>query len=142
MSMMLDRLRRFRPVGTPGGVGAVGVPEDTRAGVPAELVAVFAGLDDVIVECEAIRSRSAQEAADLITTARAEAAGMVSDAHARATGERAEVSAAIQARGDAAIGQTLAAASAAATRVRQTGSQRMDSLVSLVLDRLRAEVTS
>jgi V/A-type H+-transporting ATPase subunit I len=34
MSTALDRLRRFRPVGTPGGVRSVGVPEDTRAAVP------------------------------------------------------------------------------------------------------------
>jgi vacuolar-type H+-ATPase subunit H len=140
MSTMLDRLRRFRPVGTPGGAGPVGVPEDTHAGVPAELVAVFAGLDAAIAECDVIRSRADQQAADLIATARIEAAGMVSDARARATGERAEVTAAIKARGDTAIDQTLATASAEATHLRQTGAQRMDSLVALVLDRLRADV--
>ena len=66
MSLMLDRLRRFRPVGAPGGAGPVGVPEDRRSGVPTELVAVFDALDSVIAECRAIRARAEQPAAPLV----------------------------------------------------------------------------
>ncbi|GAA1599250.1 MULTISPECIES: hypothetical protein [Kribbella] len=140
MSMMLDRLRRLRPVGTPGGAGPVGVPEDSRAGVPAELVAVFAALDATIAECEEVRTRSGQQAADLIAAARTEAAGLVSDARTRATGERAEIAAALQARGDAEVERTRAGARADASDVRQAGLQRLDILVAAVLDRLRADI--
>lgn len=138
MSIMLDRLRRFRPVGTPGGAGAVGVPEDSHAGVPAELVAVFAALDATIAECDEIRSRSQRQAAELVAAARTDAAGLETDARARATGERAEIAAAIQARGDTEVDRTLAAATAEASAVRQAGLRRMDDLVTSVLDRLRA----
>ncbi|TCC21600.1 hypothetical protein [Kribbella sindirgiensis] len=140
MSTMLDRLRRFRPVGTPGGAGPVGVPVDTRAGVPTELVAVFAALDAVIADCADIRSQATERATALVATAQADAAGMAADARARATGERAEVAAAIQARGDAAVDRTLATAVADATHLERAGRQRMDRLVALVLDQLRADV--
>lgn len=140
MSIMLDRLRRFRPVGTPGGAGAVGVPEDSRSGVPAELVAVFASLDAVIAECEELRAQAAEQAADLIATARTEAAGIVSDARTRATGERAEITATIRARGDAEVDRTLATATADADDIRRTGLRQMDRLVNLVIARLRADV--
>jgi hypothetical protein len=140
MGVMLDRLRRFRPVGTPGGAGPVGVPEDTRDGVPAELVAVFAALDATIVECDEIRTRSRQQAAERVAAAQAEAAGLEAAARVQASGERAELVAAIRARGDAAVNRTRATASSAATDLRRTGSQRMDRLVALVLDRLRADV--
>jgi len=140
MSSTLDRLRRFRPLGTPGGVRSVGVPEDTRAGVPAELLAVFAALDAAIAECDEVRARSGQRAADLIASARNEAAGLVADARTRAVGEQAEITAAIQARGDAEADRTLATATADVGELRQAGLQRMGGLVTLVLDRLRAGV--
>jgi len=67
---MLDRLRRFRPVGTPGGAGPVGVPMDSRTGVPAELDPVFRALDAAIADSEEIRARASEQAARLIATAR------------------------------------------------------------------------
>ncbi|MEV0787851.1 hypothetical protein [Kribbella sp. NPDC050459] len=140
MSTMLDRLRRFRPVGTPGGAGPVGVPMDSRTGVPAELVPVFRALDAAIADSEEIRARASEQAARLIATARTDAAGMVMDARARATGEQAEVTAAIQARADSAVEQLLTTATAAAVQLQEAGSQRMDNLVEAVLDRLRADL--
>ena len=140
MSTMLDRLRRFRPVGTPGGAGPVGVPVDSRSGVPEELVPVFAALDAAIAESERIRAEATEQAAELVAGARTDAAGTISDARTRATGERAEVTAAVRARADSAVDRTLAGAAADASRLREAGSQRMDGVVALVLDRLRAEV--
>ncbi|MGW7680879.1 hypothetical protein ACWGID_09095 [Kribbella sp. NPDC054772] len=139
MSTLLDRLHRFRPVGTPGGAGPVGVPVDGRGGVPAELVAVFEALDGVIAECDELRTRVTQRAAETVVAAQVDAAGLVADARARAVGEQAEAAAAVTARGDAAVEQTLATATAEVTRLRVSARQRMDGLVDLVLDRLRAE---
>ncbi|MEV0283571.1 hypothetical protein AB0H36_05555 [Kribbella sp. NPDC050820] len=139
VSVMLDRLRRFRPVGTPGGAGPVGVPADDPSGVPAELVAVFAALDEVIIECQEIRTRAAQQAADIAGGAERDAAGSIADARTRAAGERADAAAAVRARGDAAVDQTLAAASAEADLVSRQGLQRMDGVVALVVDRILAD---
>ncbi|MFI7063594.1 hypothetical protein ACIBL3_21595 [Kribbella sp. NPDC050124] len=139
MSVMLDRLRRFRPVGTPGGAGPVGVPADDRSGVPAELVAVFAALDEVIAECQTIRTRAAQEAAAIVAGAERDATATIADARTRAAGERAEAAAAVRARGDAAVDRTLAAASAEADLLTKQGLQRMDGVVALVVDRIVAE---
>jgi len=139
MSVMLDRLRRFRPVGTPGSAGPpVGVPEDTRSGVPAELVGVFGALDGVIAECQHIRVSAEQEAADLVAAAKREAAGLVDEAGARASAERAEAAAGIRAGGDAAAERIRAAATAEADLVIRRGQQRMDELVALILNRVRA----
>ncbi|WP_405064901.1 hypothetical protein OG558_23440 [Kribbella sp. NBC_01510] len=110
MSLMLDRLRRFRPVGAPGGAGPVGVPEDRHCGVPVELVAVFDALDGVIAECREIRTRAEDEAAELIGTAQREAAGLVASAAARGPAERAEAAARITVGGEAVAERTRTAA--------------------------------
>lgn len=140
MSMMLDRLRRFRPVGTPGGAGAVGVPEDSRGGVPAELVPVFAALDAVIAECADLRAQASRQAADVLATARAEADRIVSAARDQAAGERAGITAAIRARGDDEVDRTLATATTDAGALREAGLRQMDRLVAVVIDRLRTDV--
>lgn len=137
MSVMLDRLRRFRPVGSPGGAGPVGVPLDQRSGVPAELVAVFDALDGVIAECLEIRARAEHDAVELIGAAEREAAGLVASAAAGAVAERAEAAAAIAAGGDAAVENARTTASAEAELVTQRGRQRMDALVALIVDRVR-----
>jgi hypothetical protein len=138
MSVMLDRLRRFRPVGTPGSAGPpVGVPVDTRSGVPAELVGVFGALDSVIAECRDIRADAEQEAADLAAAAKREAAGLVDEAGTRAPAERAEAAAGIRAGGDAAAERIRTAATAEADLVIRRGQQRMDELVALILNRVR-----
>ncbi|TCN29603.1 hypothetical protein EV644_13842 [Kribbella orskensis] len=134
---MLDRLRRFRPVGTPGGAGPVGVPEDTRTGVPAELVGIFGALDEVIAECREIREQAGRDAAELVDAAQREAAGLVAEAGARATAERAETAAAIQAGGEVAAEQTRTAASAEVDLLTRRGRERMDELVALILERVR-----
>ncbi|MFF0341306.1 hypothetical protein [Kribbella sp. NPDC004875] len=139
MSTLLDRLHRFRPVGTPGGAGPVGVPVDSRGGVPAELVAVFEALDDVIAECQDIRARAARRADGMVATARTDAAGLISDARKRAVGEQAEAAAAVRARGGRAADQPLAAATAQAALLRDGAAQRMERLVEFVLERVRAE---
>ena len=139
MSVMLDRLRRFRPVGSPGGAGPVGVPVDHRSGVPTELVAVFDALDGVIAECREIRARAEQEAAELIGAAQREAAGMVASATARGAAERAEAAAAIAAGGDAVAERTRTAATAEADLLTRRGRQRMDALVAVILDRVRGD---
>ncbi len=139
MSVMLDRLRRFRPVGTPGGAGPVGVPVDSRAGVPAELVGIFEALDAVIAECREIREQAERDAAELVGAAHREAAGLVAQAGARATAERAEAAAAIQAGGDAAAEQTRIAATAEVDLLTHLGQERMGELVALILDRVRDE---
>jgi len=137
MSVMLDRLRRFRPVGAPGGAGPVGVPADRHSGVPTELVVLFEALDGVIAECREIRSRADQEAAELIGAAEREAAGLVASAAARAPAERAEAATLIASGGDAVVAHTRTAASAEAERLTRRGRQGMDELVDLILDRVR-----
>jgi hypothetical protein len=139
MSVMLDRLRRFRPIGSPGGAGPVGVPVDHRSGVPAELVPVFDALDDVIAECREIRARSEEEAAELIDSAQREAAGLVASAAARAAAERAEAAAAIRAGEDAVAERDRATATAEAETLIRRGRERIDELVTLILDRVRAD---
>ena len=114
MSVMLDRLRRFRPVGAPGGAGPVGVPVDRSPGMPTELSGIFAALDGVIAECREIRERAEREAVELVGAAEREAAGLVASAAARAPAERAEAAAAISAAGDAAAEYTRTAATAEA----------------------------
>ncbi|GAA2806749.1 hypothetical protein [Kribbella solani] len=140
MSTMLDRLWRFRPVGAPGGAGPVGVPEDARSGVPAELAGVFVALDATIAECDEVRAHAGHEAAGMVAAARTDAAALVAAARTQAVGERAEIAAAIQARGDAEVARTRATATEDTGDLRQAGSQRMDDFVALVLDRLRADV--
>ncbi|WP_406047186.1 hypothetical protein [Kribbella sp. NBC_00889] len=139
MSVMLDRLRRFRPVGSPGGAGPVGVPVDRHSDVPAELVAVFDALDGVIAECREIRARAEREAAELIDAAQREVAGLAASAAARGAAERAEAAAAITAGGDAVAERTRTTASAEAELLTRRGRQRMDALVALVLERVRGD---
>ncbi|HEU4947152.1 MAG TPA: hypothetical protein VFT31_08370 [Kribbella sp.] len=142
MSMMLDRLRRFRPVGAPGGAGAVGVPVDARSGPPAELKPVFEALDPVIVECDRIRRQAERDAADLTAGADREAAGLVADARSRVAAERADAAAAIRLRGDAAAERVRTAADAEVERLIEHGRQQLDMLVGMVLDNLREEATA
>jgi vacuolar-type H+-ATPase subunit H len=137
MSVMLDRLRRFRPIGAPGGAGPVGVPVDRRNGAPTELVAVFDALDGVIAECRQIRTQAEQDAAALIGAAQREAAGLVASATARTAAERAEAAAAITAGGDALAAQTRTTASDEAGLLTRRGRQRMDALVALIVERIR-----
>jgi vacuolar-type H+-ATPase subunit H len=139
MSVMLDRLRRFRPVGAPGGAGPVGVPVDRRSDAPTELVAVFDALDAVITECRQIRAQAEQEAAELINAAQREAGGLVASAAARGAAERAEAAAAITARGDAVAERTRTTATAEAELLTRRGRQRIDEVVALILDRVRAD---
>jgi hypothetical protein len=139
MSVMLDRLRRFRPVGAPGGAGPVGVPMDHQGGVPAELVAVFDALDGVIAECQEIRAGAEREAAELIGAAQREAAGLVATAGVRAPAERAGAAAAIATDGDAVAEHTRTTATAEADLLTRRGRQQMDGLVALILDRVRAD---
>ena len=139
MSVMLDRLRRFRPMGAPGGAGPVGVPVDTRSGPPAELVGVFEALDGVIDDCRRIREEAEQEATELIAAADREAGQLVADARSQAAAERATAAASIRLTGDAAAEQLRAAAATEADRLVQHGSQQLDGLVSVVLRKLHDE---
>lgn len=63
MPKVRDFLDRFRPAGTPGAAGAVGVPADRQAGAEAELAPAFAVLAEIERHCTEVRERAQRQAA-------------------------------------------------------------------------------
>ncbi|HEU4424982.1 MAG TPA: hypothetical protein VFR67_20835 [Pilimelia sp.] len=133
-----DLLQRLRPAGAPGAAAPVAVPAEEEDAAAAELAPVFAALEPVVAECEAIRSSAQQTVSDELAQARRDAEAMVADALSRAPAERAAAAARIHRSGDAAADALRAEADTTAARLRAAGGRRLAELTDLVMANLRA----
>lgn len=141
MSTMLDRLRRFRPLGSPGGAGSVGVPASPGSGLPAELVPVFAALDSTVAGAVRIVADATREAHELDAAAEREATQLIADARRAAAAARAERAAEVRAAGKSRADRTRSTADAEARRLVERRAE-LDPVVAVVLQRLRDDVLS
>lgn len=133
-----DLLQRLRPAGAPGAAAPVAVPAEEEDAAAAELAPVFAALEPVVAECEAIRSSAQQTVSDELAQARRDAEAMVADALSRAPAERAAAAARIHRSGDAAADALRAEADTTAARLRAEGGRRLAELTDLVMANVRA----
>ncbi len=135
-----DLLERFRPVGTPGPAGPVGVPADSRADLEAELAPVLAGLQETERQCEQMRAAGRARAERLITHARTRAEATVADAGLRAANERADAVADQHQRQQVQAEGELSRATQEAHRIARLAAERIPALAARVVDAARAEL--
>jgi hypothetical protein len=134
MSTIRDLLDRFRPAGTAGPAGAVGVPADRVTERSAELAPVFASLAEAQVAAARIRSDAAERAQSRRAAAAAAAELVVAEARQRVKAVRAEAAAAAHGAAHAAAEEVLDRARAEAARLRDRATQRLPRYVGLVVD--------
>lgn len=142
MAGVVDLLGRYRPAGAPGPAGAAGVPADRRESVAAELAPVFAALAEVEAECDRLRRDAARAAAGREAAAAEQARMLVARARDEAAAERA--AAAVRVREDTAaeVAQLQANAAAEAEEARRRSARQLPQLVSLVVERVRADLAT
>jgi hypothetical protein len=133
--MLRDFLDRFRPAGTPGAAGAVGVPADRLAGAEQELAPVFAALAGTERECAAIRERAERSAERRTAQAHRMAAAIIARARSQAAAERASAAAGVQEAARTGLEGISEAADRSAAAVRAAAAQRMPALVERVVHR-------
>jgi flagellar biosynthesis/type III secretory pathway protein FliH len=137
-----DLLDRFRPAGAPGPAGAAGVPADRQESAADELAPVFAALAEVEAECERIRREAAQAAAWRRAEAAEQARAVVAQARGRAASIRAAAATRIREDTAAELAQLAARTTAEADELRRRSARQQPQLVSIVVDRVRAELTT
>lgn len=130
ISGFLERFRRT--TGMPARVG------DEAA---VELAPVFAALDVLEREAQALRDGSERMAAQRLHEAREEAAALAAEAHARAEFERGDALKAGLRATDVETAEILAQGEAEARAIRERGEERVSQLVVEVLERVREGVS-
>lgn len=135
MARGLSFLQRFRHVVTPPGrpSQAVGVPESGDA-LEGELGPVLDQLEPVADQAAAIEAEAREEARRLREDAAREAASIVADARARADGERAQASSQRRASAQHRVAEARTAAEREAERIGSIREERVEELVSEVLE--------
>ena len=134
---MLDEfLRRFREAAVPGAPAAAGAPADREATRDAELLPVFALLEDVERAVDAIEAEGRRQADERRSKAAAEAGAIVAEAHARAAGEQAAASANRLAHADDACAALRRQAAAESARIDACVAQRIPPLVAEVVEKV------
>ncbi|WP_207344274.1 hypothetical protein [Arthrobacter sp. E3] len=130
----LGILDRFRPVGTPGPAGPVGVPATDVQGPTAELVPVFAALDADVEACAVIVEEARIKAARDVAAARTHAAAVLARARLEAGAARADAAARV--RRDAAERDTLAIEQARrdGAAIEESGLARIPAFVGKIID--------
>lgn len=106
-----------------------------------ELAPVFAALDVLEREVQALRDGSERMAAQRLHEAREEAAALAAEAHARAEFERGDALKAGLRATDVETAEILAQGEAEARAIRERGEERVSQLVVEVLERVREGVS-
>ena len=130
ISGFLERFRRTS--GMPARVG------DEAA---VELAPVFAALDTLEREAQALREGSERMAAQRLHEVREEAAALAAEGHARADQERGDALKAGLRAADVATAEILARGEAEARAIRSRGEERLPHLVAEVVEHVRAGVS-
>ena len=130
----LSVLDRFRPAGTPGPAGPVGVPATDVQGPAAELVPVFAALAADVEACAVLVEEARIQAAHDVAAARTQAAAVLSRARLEAGAARAEAAARVGR--DAAERDTRAVDQARrdAAALEESGLARIPAVVGKIID--------
>lgn len=132
----LDRfLRRFRRlVAPPGRPRPAGVPVDREAALSDELAEVFAAIDAIQEDAEAIRKEGKEKAEELRSRAEEEARRVISEGEDQADEVRAEEAARHRERLQEEVQKALALARSDAEEVRERANERVDELAGRVVD--------
>jgi len=132
----LDRfLRRFRRlVAPPGRPRPAGVPLDREAALSDELAEVFAAIDAIQKEAEAIGKEGRKKAEALRSEAEEEVRRVISDGEDQADRVRAEEAARHRGRLREDVQKTLARALGDAEEVRKRADDRLDEFAGRVVD--------
>lgn len=131
-------LDRFRPVGAPGPAGPVGVPSQDDQGTAAELLPVFAALNDEI-QTGTERIEEAQALAEAeVATAREQAAALLSRARHDAGAERARVAALVEAEAATRDALLREQALQEADTMKEAGRARLPATVRQAIEALLA----
>ncbi len=134
---MLDEfLRRFREAGVPGAPAAAGAPADREATRDAELLPVFALLEDVERAADAIEAEGRRQADERRRKAAGEVAAIVAEARARAAGEQAAATANRLTHADEACAALRRQAAAESARVDESVAQRIPTLVAELAEKV------
>lgn len=128
-----DRLRRFRPVGTPGAAAPAGVPADEDAEQLAELAPVFEALRDTVREAEQLRAAAEDAAAAIEAAADEKVVATEADARRQMAEARAEVSAERAQVADEERRRLLSEADDAAALVDRTAAARLPTMIDRVV---------
>jgi len=129
MSGLHGTLQRFRSAGAPGPPTAGAVPADRQAEEAAELVPVFALLDEAQLEAREIRAHGDASAAEIRATAVCEAEAVVQEALDRAVSVRDESRQQARALAEARVEAMLAGAREEAAAIGRRARQRIDECV-------------
>jgi flagellar biosynthesis/type III secretory pathway protein FliH len=134
---MLDEfLRRFREAGVPGAPAAAGAPADPAATLDAELLPVFALLEDVERAVDAIEIEGRRQAEQRRTKALDDAAAVVAEAHLRASGEQAAAAATRLASSAERCAVLRRQAAREAARIDASLAERIPPLVAELVERV------
>jgi vacuolar-type H+-ATPase subunit H len=130
------------PIGPIGGFlerfrRTSGMPASVGDEAAVELAPVFAALEALEREAQALRDGSERMAAQRLHEAREEAAALGAEAHERADFERGDALKAGLRAADAETAEILAAGEAEASSIRSRGEERLLELVAEVVERVR-----
>jgi hypothetical protein len=126
LSGFLERFRR-----------SAGVPATVGGDAASELATVFAALDQLELEAEDLRARSSVAAAREEHELEAEVERIGLEARRRAEAERDEIVRSMLGDAEQEAARIVAQAEVQATRIRETGEERLPGFVAEVLARVR-----
>jgi len=143
MNGLREMLRRFRSAGAPGAPTAGAVPADRRGEQAAELVPVFALLDEAQAQAREIRARGNASAAEIQAAATRESQAVIRNARERAALVREESRQQAFALAEAQSAAMIARAQAEAEAIRHRAMPRVTDFVQRIvaeaIARLRTE---
>ena len=130
------------PIGPIGGFlerfrRTSGMPASVGDEAAVELAPVFAALEALEREAQALRDGSERMAAQRLHEAREEAAALAAEAHERADFERGDALKAGLRAADVETAEILAAGEADARVIRSRGEERLQKLVAEIVERVR-----
>ncbi len=139
MAPLSDLLHRFRRFGTPPGPPSAGLGVPARPGeaLAAELLPIFAAVDEIESDARAIAEAAAPEAERVLAAGRAEAERIRDDGIREAERVRAEVAAAGELAAQAELARIAADSEREVARIQEVSAARRDALVAQVVARVR-----
>lgn len=139
VASLSELLHRFRRLGLPPGPPAAGLGVPARAGeaLAAELLPVFAAVDEIASDARAISEAAEPQARQTIAAGRQEAARIRQDAARRAESERAAVAEAHERDSQAELARLAAEAEREVSRIGEVAAEHRAALTARILEHVR-----